>query len=330
MFTSIRSSIAILIERHAPIARTGACIFLLLNSVVPAVAAPHSNVVPPGGARGARVPQLPVLYVSDARTGAIGVFRLDSGREIASITYPMAPRGIRFSAGAGLATDAADNLYAAYGFDNGTDYPGKTVIFAYAPGEIHWFTKIDGGCCATPNIAISKRGEIAEAQLFFPPYAGGDVAFIEPGKRYVGRYNYSLAGANYAVYDANDTLWVYGVDEEFEPHLGTIRDRSNSFTEVALHPKPRLGPLAVDSANHVLVDNGSDLRAYDVRGSLVYRVTLSGASNVTSIALSHDGGTVYVAQKNGVVAAYRFPAGGLPIATYRVGGEPFAITLGAV
>jgi hypothetical protein len=282
----------------------------------------------PVGAASHDYAALPVLYVSDAQTGAIGVFRIDNGRKVASIAYPMAPGGLKSGGGAGLAVDSAGNLYAAYGFQNGFNYPGKTVIFAYAPGQTHWFTAIDGGCCAAPNLAISKRGEIAEAQEYFPPWGGGDFAFIEPGKKYVGGRNYALAGGAYDRYDSKGNLWVDGVDATFHPHFGVFPRGTTTYQEVVLDPAPRLGPLTMDLQDNVLVASGAILYAFDHHGRRIFGVTLALAAGVVSIALSSDGKTLYAGEIGGKVLAYRYPSGGAPIATYEVGGTPFAIALG--
>jgi hypothetical protein len=149
---------------------------------------------------------LPVLYVSDNRTKAINVFRLHDGRRIGSIAYPMAPGGERFAAGAGVATDAQNNLWASFTFDDGPNFPGKVVIYGYAPGKFQWFAAIAGGCCGTPNLAVSNAGEFAEALSYFPPDYPGGVGFIEPGKKFVGRYNTALPGVVYETYDGLGTL----------------------------------------------------------------------------------------------------------------------------
>ncbi len=78
----------------------------------------------------------------------------------------------------------------------------------------------------------------------------------------------------------------------------------------------------------MLVNNDQDIYAYDNLGTLVYRVALTEAVGVVNIALTRDGSTLYVAKANGTALAYRFPAGGKPIAEYNVGGSPYAIALG--
>jgi hypothetical protein len=273
---------------------------------------------------------LPLLYVSDGRTNAINVFRLDDGRQIGSIPYPMSPGGEKFATGAGLAIDAQGNLWASFTFDDGRNYPGKVVIYGYAPGQYLWFTKIEGGCCGSPNLAVSNLGEIAEALGFFPPDYAGGVGFIESGKKFVGRYNTVLPGVVYEAYDGLGTLWIAGVDEGFKPHFGFIRRGSDLFDEVHCKVKTYLGPVAVDAVGHMLVNNDQYIYAYDKAGALIYRVALTEAVGVVNIALTRDGSILYVAKANGTVLAYRFPAGGKPIAEYHVGGSPYAIALGLI
>ncbi len=271
---------------------------------------------------------LPVLYVSDSRSNAINVFRIDDGRQVGSIAYPMSSGGKKFATGGGVATDAQNNLWASFTFDNGHNYPGKIVVYGYAPGQLQWFTKIAGGCCGSPNLAVSNFGEIAEALGFFPPDYEGGVGFIEPGKRFVGRYSTALPGVVYEAYDGLGTLWIAGVDEGFKPHFGFIRRGSRGFEEVHCKAETYLGPIAVDGAGHMLVDNDQTVFAYDSSGNLIYRVALDKAVGVGNIVLSHDGKTLYVAKANGTILAYGFPAGGKPIAEYDVGGSPYAIALG--
>ena len=272
---------------------------------------------------------LPVMYVSDY-SSTINVFRLDNGQELGSIPYPMAPGGTGFGGGVGVATDRQNNLYAGYLFDNGNNYPGKSVVFKYAPGEIHWSTKIAGGCCSVPNLAVSNRGEIAEALEETASCCYGGVGFIEPGKKFVERFNGTLSSAYAEAYDATGALWVDGADQNFNIRFGYFRPGSNSLHEVALSPKPHLGPLAVDASNDVLVENGSRLYAYNRSGTLVYSVALAGAANAIGIALSRDASMLYVAESSGNVLAYAFPGGGAPVVTYAVGGSPFAIALGSI
>ncbi len=273
---------------------------------------------------------LPVLYVSDSRTNAINVFRLDDGRQVGSIAYPMSPGGEKYAAGVGVATDAQNNLWASFTFDDGRNYPGKVVIYGYAPGRRHWFTTIAAGCCGSPSLAVSDLGEIAEGLGFFPPDYAGGVGFIEPGKRFVGRYNLALPGIVYEAYDALGTLWIAGVDAGFKPHFGFIRRGSRVFEEVYCKAKPNLGPLAVDAAGYMLVNNDQTVYAYDSSGDLIYRVALNEAIGVANIALSHDGKTLYVAKANGTILVYGFPAGGKPIDEYNVGGSPYALALGSI
>jgi DNA-binding beta-propeller fold protein YncE len=273
---------------------------------------------------------LPVMYVSDSRTNAINVFRLDDGRQIGSIAYPMSPGGKRYAAGAGVATDAQNNLWASFTFDDGRNFPGKVVIYGYAPGQIQWFTAIAGGCCGSPNLAVSNLGEIAEGLGFFPPDYAGGVGFVEPGKKYIGRYNLTLPGIVYEAYDPLGTLWIAGVDAGFRPHFGFIRRGSRTFEEVHCKVQTYLGPVAVDAAGYMLVNNDQTVYAYDNRGRLIYRVALTGAVGVANIALSHDGKTLYVAKTNGTILVYGFPAGGKPIAEYDVGGSPHAVALGLI
>jgi len=273
---------------------------------------------------------LPVLYVSDSRTNAINVFRVDNGRQVGSIAYPMKPGGEKFAAGVGVATDAQNNLWASFTFDDGPNFPGKIVVYGYAPGQLQPFTAIAGGCCGSPNLAVSNRGEIAEGLGFFPPDYAGGVGFIEPGKKFVGRYNRSLVGIVYEAYDGLGTLWIAGVDAGFKTHFGFIRRGSPAFEEVHCKAKTYLGPLAVDAAGYLLVNNDRDVYAYDNFGDLIYRVALTGAVGVKNIALSHDGRTLYVAKANGTILAYGFPAGGKPVAEYDVGGSPYALALGSL
>jgi hypothetical protein len=276
------------------------------------------------------VPSVDVMYVSDLRTAAISMFRLDSGRRIATIPYPMAPGGIRFSGGAGVAVDTQNHLYAAYGFDNGRDYPGKTVVYEYAPPTMRLLKVSEGWCCAAPQISLSSQGELAEALDYFPPYGGGATAFIEPGIRYVGRVNLALAGTNWNAYDADGTLWISGVDELFKPHFGYIPRHGNCFKEVRLDPMPRRGPVAIDSEQNVLVENDEALYVYRRTGELAYRATLGGAKDAVDMALSHDRKSLYVAKTDGTIAAYRYPSCGKPFNVYAVGGTPFALALGAI
>ena len=242
----------------------------------------------------------------------------------------MSPGGEKFATGAGIAVDAANNLWASFTFDNGRDFPGKVVVYGYAPGQLHWFTTIAGGCCGSPNIAISNRGEIAEALGFFPPNYAGGVGFIEPGERFVGHYNTALPGVIYEAYDARGTLWIAGVNEGFQPQFGFIRRGSSRFEEVHCKAQTYVGPVAVDAAGNMLVANERVVRAYDALGNVRYVVALTDAVGVTSMVLSHDGTKLYVAKLEGTILAYRFPAGGKPTAEYHVGGAPYAIALGSI
>ena len=195
----------------------------------------------------------PVLYVSYAGSSDIGIFRLDNGKSIGTIPYPMGQGGRAFGSGAGVATDAHDNLYAGYLFDNGNNYPGKSVIYGFAPGQSHWFTVIAAGCCTVPSLSISKRGEIAETLDELASCCEGGVGFIEPGKKYVSRFNGYLAGAYYSAYDSTGALWADGYDQNFKTTFGIIAHRGSTFTLVTLHPASKPGPLAVDPADNVLV-----------------------------------------------------------------------------
>jgi DNA-binding beta-propeller fold protein YncE len=271
---------------------------------------------------------VPVLYVSDSRTNAINVFRIDDGRQVGSIAYPMSPGGKKYALG--VATDAQNNLWASFTFDDGRNFPGKVVIYGYAPGQTQWFTTIAGGCCGSPNLAVSNLGEIAEGLGFFPPDYAGGVGFIEPGKKFVGRYNLALLGIVYEAYDGLGTLWIAGVDAGFKPHFGFIPRGSRAFEEVHCKAKTYMGPLAVDAAGYMLVNNDQDVYAYDGSGNLIYRVALTGAVGVKNIALSHDGKTLYVAKANGTILVYSFPAGGKPVAEFDVGGSPYALALGSI
>jgi hypothetical protein len=274
---------------------------------------------------------IPVLYVSDADSSDINIFRLDNGKPVGTIPYPMAPGGRAFGSGAGVATDAQDNLYAGYLFDNGNNYPGKAVIYGFAPGQSHWFTVIEAGCCTVPSLSISKRGEIAETFDELASCCQGGIGFIEPGKKYVRRFNGYLAGAYYAAYDSTGALWADGYDENFRPTFGIIPHGNDTFEVVKLEPKSKLGPLAVDPANNVLVYNTGVLHAYDRHGKLVYSVSLTGAdSSVSDIVLSRDAKTMYVAEQSGSVLAYAFPSGGMAVARYHVGGSPYDIAIGSI
>jgi hypothetical protein len=288
---------------------------------VPVARAPVFTRLPPTRA---------VLYIGD-QSSVVSAVDIATGQIIEQLPYPMGPNGLEFGSGAGVAVDAQNNLYVGYVFDNGEDYPGKTIIYAYPPGQSQWSYKIAAGCCLAPTLAVSSRGELAEAIPDFASCCSASFSFIKPDKRYQRYSPYIHAAASFA-FDDRDTCWVESVTRHGKVELDAIPRGSDVPHVVSLNPAQPFGPLLIDRHDNVLIAaNAQTLNAYNAQGNRVYSVTISGASSIDDIALSSDGTRLYVAgtSSNGVLV-YPFPSGGAPVATLGAGLSPYQIAVGAI
>jgi hypothetical protein len=304
------------------------------NSLLP----PNSvriSVAPSGAAafmNGAAVAK-PLIFVSDAANGVVKIYP-QAGKN-----QKLVGRIAKLAEPQGLTTDAKRNLYVAN--TNGSN------VLVYAPpyGKVPVLTLADTGEFPA-DVAVSAAGIVAVTNICSAPSCPantGSVSLYAKGSTTacttVSDATYNFARVMFASFDRTGTLYIDGMNSGYQTSVGVITGGCNA-TSIAnlglVYTISFPGGVAIDKAGRIAILDpvGEVVDTFNPPsggqlGEPTSTTALTGSASPLGLALLAAGKDLYTADSggSGVSNEYAYTAGGKPVNTIAVGGQPVGIAV---
>ncbi len=255
-----------------------------------------------------------LLYVSSVLTNDVYVFSYPAGKMVGTLTG--------FSTPYGLCVDKSANVWVVN--------DGTSQIIEYAHGGTSPIATLSDpgeypeGCAVDPN-----TGDLGVTN-FYSTSGSGSVSVYAGAQGPPQIYSDpNLANVRFCGYDAKGNLFVDGVNASSAFVLAELPKGASTLEDIAFKQSVEWPGGVQWDGKHVAVGDTDAVKIYQTtaKGKVTGTTSLAGANYVNQFfivkgARRKPSTVVAPSQDGGVVAIYKYPAGGSPISTIAV-SEPF-------
>ena len=263
------------------------------------------------------------IFVSDAADNVVDIYNT-SGKQLGQITG--------FSEPQGLAADAKGNLYVAD--------TANSRIQVYAPPYTKSPKTLSDPGQYPVDVSVLNNGEfVAVANIISTSGGPGNVILYKNGKAVKTISNSSFARVYFNGFDAKGNLYVDGENSAGATAVGEIAKLTTSGKTIrTLTYNGTIGfpgGVVVTSATKIAIadQEAAAIYTYDPpkNGSLgnpIHTTPLTGSGDAAAFAFTQDDKDLWTSDAaNVALAEFAYPAGGGPVETFPVTGEPIGIAL---
>jgi len=258
------------------------------------------------------------IAISDAADNVVNVYD-SSGNLLAQLTG--------FSEPQGMASDIKGDLFVAD--------TANSRIQIYAAGFKSPPTTLSDPGQYPAGVDSFHNGEwVAASNIISTSGGAGSVTIYKSGVAQATISNPTFARVYFCAFDATGNLYVDGSDPNGSVVVGEIAKATSGGTTLATLTTGNTisfpGQVQVTTTGQIAIDDqlGPTVYTYNPPksgslGSPVSTTSLSGSSDPVTFAFTNDMKDLYTADAGLAVSnEFAYPAGGSPVSTINVGGQP--------
>lgn len=263
------------------------------------------------------------IFVSDAADNVVNIYNT-KGKLLGQLTG--------FSQPQGLATDGKGNLYVAD--------TSNSQIQVFAPPYTGSSKKWSDPGQYPAGVAVSYDGKyLAVTNIITTAGGPGSVTLYKHGKAGPTISNTDFARAYFCAFDDHGSLFVDGSNSSGVVEIGEIAHLTNggkkwktlTYSQSISFP----GGVQVTTGDTIAIDDQLGPSVYTFKppvggslGSPIATTPLTGSSDPVTFAFTKNNKDLWTADA-GLASSneFAYPAGGSPVATISVGGQPIGVAI---
>ena len=266
------------------------------------------------------------IFVSDAADNVVNIYNT-KGKQLAQLTG--------FSQPQGLATDLKGNLYVAD--------TNNSQILVYAPPYTKAPKKLADPGYYPAGVAVLTIGTTTYVGVSnicsAPSCTQGGFIVYKNGKSKGAFQSSAIYRAYFLGFDAKGNLYASGQDSNFNgvygEVAGAIKNKQVFTADTIGNSIVFPGGVQVNLKGKIAIDDQSGAAIYTYNppkggtfGSPIATTPLTGAGDTVTYAFSSTDKDVWTADAaNGVSYEFKYSAGGSPVTTISVGGQPIGVAV---